>query len=366
MRAYRKTPTAQGFVYWVSENSPDNDGNVWAAQTPLPGEPPRDKNDLTDIAINRSYQLIFPADAYTTGTIQLTRDLGGSATSPNVVGLRGVDLANDPPKPNESLFYDGYSWITESISTALSLNPNTIVTSDSLGVVSGVPIPGSSAKYAVLMQKADGSVAFEKLSLDMLEPAFSINSFSPTPGTPTLLVVGTTLTNPSFTMSYNSAPISATISVNSGAPITISSPFNTFTYTGSFTGTNSGYTVNFTLTAGNGVGTKSATIPFTWGYNVYSGVASIWSGISDKLSTITTMHSDIQLSRKKEAGFTVTAGSGQYIYYATPAAFGEATFTTNLTGGFSKVESSFDINGVPYYVYQSEQKNLGTTTVKVT
>lgn len=364
MRAYRTTSGAQGFVYWISQNAPDYDGSVWQSQPASSGEPSRDKAHLTDISINRSYQLIFPADATNAGTIQLTRDLGGNALSPNVVGLRGVDLANDPPALNESLVYDGSKWITESISTALSLTPNTVVTANSAGAVSGVSLPSPTIPYAVLTQQNDGTLAFQKLSLDMLSPAFSITSFTST--SQYLLVVGDTLSNPSFNMVYSSPPTGATIRVDSGSPVTISSPFTSYAHTGSFTGSSFGDTVNFTVQATDGVASKSSTIQFKWGYRVYRGVAVKWSDIAtaNKVTTITGMINTIQMSRI--GAFSVTPGASEYIYYAIPASFGDATFTTNLTGGFIKVEPSLNINGVYYFVYQSEQKNLGATTVNVT
>jgi hypothetical protein len=352
----------------VSQDAPDNDGSVWESQA-QPGElPVRNKNDLANIAINRSYQLIFPADATTTGTIRLTGDLGGTATSPHVVGIQGKSVDSAAPLADYGLIFDGSKWSPKSIIESMHLSPNTIVKSDGDGYVSGVAIPGPSGKYKVLMQQADGYVvAFQKISYDMIDPAFSITSFSSTLPSSLLLEVGAALSNPQFSASYNKSITSVKLTGPNAIPQDVTSSPNSFTYSGpSITGSNSGQIASFTLEAGDGVGSKTSAITFTWGYNVYRGVASKWSDIvlTNRLAVITGMSCDIQLSRGRV--FTITAGASEYIYYAIPASFGDATFTTNLTGGFIKVESSFDISGVSYFVYQSEQKNLGTTTVNVT
>ncbi len=64
--------------------------------------------------------------------------------------------------------------------------------------------------------------------------------------------------------------------------------------------------------------------------------------------------------------FTVSAGVGQYIYYAFPAAFGAPTFIVGgWTGGFVQVASGVIINDISYVIWRSDNSGLGSTIVNV-
>jgi hypothetical protein len=77
------------------------------------------------------------------------------------------------------------------------------------------------------------------------------------------------------------------------------------------------------------------------------------------------------LATSRARTFTVTAGPGQKIYYAHRAAFGVATFFVGgFEGGFSAPTTIFVTNpygfAENYFLYESENANLGNTTVQVT
>lgn len=86
------------------------------------------------------------------------------------------------------------------------------------------------------------------------------------------------------------------------------------------------------------------------------------------------------LTSSKVSSFSVTAGEGEYIYYCLPERIGKCVFTVGvLSGGFtlvefvkddgSKVETMDFTNDSgytePYYIYRSNNPNVGTVSVTV-
>ena len=78
------------------------------------------------------------------------------------------------------------------------------------------------------------------------------------------------------------------------------------------------------------------------------------------------------LASSRGRTFTVTAGSGEHIYYAFPSSYGTPTFFVGgFEGGFELEASAVsvtNVNGVTqnYDLWKSTNANLGTTTVQVT
>ena len=77
-----------------------------------------------------------------------------------------------------------------------------------------------------------------------------------------------------------------------------------------------------------------------------------------------------ELQTSRETTIDVTAGAGQYIYYAVPTSYGDCTFTSGgFTGGFTKVAtvSYTNIYNVTtnYDIWKSDYAGLGTTSVIV-
>lgn len=286
MRAFRTTPTAQGFVYWTSDFSPDNDGSIWEAEPPLPAEPTRNKSDLINISINRSYpenlSAMFPA--------------------------------------------------------------NSVIYTNSAGALMGATIPSPPVDYKVLMQKG-GNIVFESVNSDMVASGFDITSFqmtSPasTPGDPPflLLEVGDVINHPSFSASYNGTPTSVHLSFDGGTPSDFSStPTNislgsTFTY-------NSNTEKEFSLIASYGAVTKSKTIQVKWFHKVYYGTGPYWSSISNKQAFVTGLTGSIQKDLNTTFIPTLPT-SGAYVYFACPQSYGAPTFSVGgWPGGFNAVDA---------------------------
>lgn len=123
---------------------------------------------------------------------------------------------------------------------------------------------------------------------------------------------------------------------------------------------------DFTLVADDGKNkaSKSATVNFCMA--VYYGVKTPGASIDNAL--VKSLTKTLQSSRGKT--FTVTAGAGQYIWYALPVTYGACKFNVGgFDGGFSLAETISFTNDAGhtenYYVYKSDNANLGTQTVKV-
>jgi len=84
-----------------------------AARADLPGE--NVKNQLSGSALpptgnTGSGYTPVPADSGTTGGVRLTNDLGGTDTSPSVVGLQNRPLASTAPSTGDVVTWDGTNW----------------------------------------------------------------------------------------------------------------------------------------------------------------------------------------------------------------------------------------------------------------
>lgn len=86
---------------------------------------------------------------------------------------------------------------------------------------------------------------------------------------------------------------------------------------------------------------------------------------------IESLRSTSVLSETLDTEFTVTAGTGDYIWFAYPKRFGRADFSYGgFTGGFFLFIEEIFTNkygaSEPYYVYRSDNPSLGNTKITVT
>lgn len=77
-----------------------------------------------------------------------------------------------------------------------------------------------------------------------------------------------------------------------------------------------------------------------------------------------------ELRSGKKPSFEVTANKNEYIYYCLPTRMGKCSFSMGgFSGGFELVKTIEFTNGEgykeDYYIYRSEQPNLGVSTVNV-
>lgn len=111
---------------------------------------------------------------------------------------------------------------------------------------------------------------------------------------------------------------------------------------------------------------KTTSVNFYHGR--YYGVSTVnsASGVTNDFVTGLTR----ELVSGRSGQFTVTAGTGQYIYYAIPASWGTPDFSVGgFSGGFSIIRT-FDFknasgNVTSYNVFKSTNANLGPTKVVV-
>lgn len=157
-----------------------------------------------------------------------------------------------------------------------------------------------------------------------------ITSFTNTVGT---VEIGSTVTSVTFNWVINKTP--ATLSINQGIG-SITPTLNTATRA-----VNVSTATTYTLTASDGTSypgnTDTATTAISFQHKVYWGISASTSLDS---SQIIALNSSFGTTRVKS--FTIN-GDGQYIYYAYPASFGNATFTVNglVNSAWTKTTLSF-------------------------
>ncbi len=229
----------------------------------------------------------------------------------------------------------------------------------------GLPTP-IGTEGAVIVETDMGAYEQRRLRNSDIDPDFSISGFSLSSGS--LIEVGDTLTNPAFSASYSLTPDSVTLQDNQGGSIvSLSSPFTSFSYTGSYTEATYNATVNFNLAATEGGVTDNDSVTKRWVQKVF------WGADVDGLNTEADIEglSNEALATSRNRTFTVTAGVGEHIYYAYRSAFGAATFTVGgFEGGFELVSDSISVTNAfgfteNYTLYKSTNPNLGSTTVTV-
>lgn len=204
-----------------------------------------------------------------------------------------------------------------------------------------------------------------QLTQDMILPGFSV-----TMGGGGTVEVGATVTTPAFTASYVSGPATNVILTDTEAtpPKNVTSTPTSFTSDGTFQKTVISASVTFTTTAFKGSIQKTSQVSYTWLPRVYYGVATPAAYTEAFIEALPTF----ALAAGRARTFSVNAGVGQKIYYAYPATFGDGTFFVGgFEGGFTKVASNVSVtNGfgvvLNYDVWESNNANLGSTTVQVT
>lgn len=208
------------------------------------------------------------------------------------------------------------------------------------------------------IQYDDDTTLYDAVA-DLLYEAIAISSFTNTTGT---VEIGSTVDSCTFKWATNKTPTTLTLAGES-IDVTLTST----TLTGMALSLTAAGSKSYTLVATDereASASKSTSIYF---YNgVYYGVGTVTS--ADEVDSAFILGLTKNLQNSKAKSFTVTAGSGQYIYYALPARLGTPTF---YVGGF---EGGFDLLATvdftnasgfteSYNVYKSTNANLGSTTV---
>ena len=186
---------------------------------------------------------------------------------------------------------------------------------------------------------------------ELLYKPISITSFSASPSTAEIGSVVTTLT---LTWSY-----SKEIEWQKLDGVEIDKTIRKTTYN------NITSNKNYSIQANDGKTTASRSAGISFMNGKYTGVAT--EGIYDNSFILKLSKT---LTTSKNGSFTVNCGEGQYIFFAIPTRFGVPKFSVGgFEGGFELVATIDFTNSSnytePYYVYKSENSNLGNTTVNV-
>ena len=191
---------------------------------------------------------------------------------------------------------------------------------------------------------------------DLLYEPINLTSFTNSVNT---VEMGTTISEVTLNWDYNKVPTSLTLDGEAvETPTAKTKTLSELSLT-----TDKTYTL-IAKDERNASSTKTTKVSFLNG--VYWGVgASIEAGAADSAFILGMQK---QLSGSKAKTFTVNAGANQHIYYAVPKRLGTVSFNVGgFDGGFSLLtEVSFqNASGYTedYYVYKSDNANLGNTTV---
>ena len=214
----------------------------------------------------------------------------------------------------------------------------------------------------------DGNnINWRKIKASDITPDFALTSFSCS--TPTL-EVGYSVSSFIFNYSSNETSASASISDNFYNLSTVVSTTSPITYNRSFSRNTVG-SYSFALTVHNSSNSSSSlSISVTWLIRRYYGSQTKWNRISD-LQTFVKALNQTDLASNKNLTYNTNCGTGQNIYYVIPASFGTVSFWVNgFQGGFSKISSinitnQYGITSL-YDIYESDNSNLGDTTVNIT
>lgn len=212
----------------------------------------------------------------------------------------------------------------------------------------------------VMSQKAvtDEINALKKLIDDATYSPITITSFAVTPS---IVEIGSTVT--SVVLSWSLGGSAPTTLVVDGTTITDSTQ-TSLTRSRLSLKTNTTYSMSAT-DAKAATASKTATLSFL--NRVHWGAASV-PELYNSAFVLGLKNNALASSRNRT--FSVTAGAGQYIYYTIPSSFGTPTFNVGgFDGGFTKVATFQHTNSsgavAAYDVYQSDNPNLGTQTVRV-
>ena len=182
------------------------------------------------------------------------------------------------------------------------------------------------------------------------------------------LEVGQMLVNPSFNASYNRSPTTATLQDNQGNPSqNVLGVANPIVVARSYQKNTADQSVSFTLSATEPQNPASAAATWVWRQKAFWGIGPTGQRSSAFIQAL----ANSVLTSSKNRSFTVDAGStDQHIYYAYRAAYGTSTFWVGgFEGGFDGPYTVSVTNpyGVTenFYLYQSVQPGLGSTTVTV-
>lgn len=239
----------------------------------------------------------------------------------------------------------------------------------------------------VISQSGDiiGSDVYNKIEIVSLSPradhtlyvnyatkvTVSDNGGNPSPTDPPLQInvtgpmfaeVGETVTNPSFSVTYNRQPQMSLLYNPDG--------FGVQTITGLYDFTSEGVfyrdvkdMAQFTITGIEGTVDTSQIIDFNWVFKTYYGTGPSWNEIIEKDIFVRSLFEDLRLATQKT--IDLYSGDNEFIYFAQPTSYGPITFSASDTSViFGKlsdnlvIKNNYGISEV-YTVWSTRSSNLG-------
>ncbi len=241
------------------------------------------------------------------------------------------------------------------------LSSNNIVITSLSGSLTTLPLIGQ--QFAVFGENPLGQMNFFRLTSDMILPSFIVSMSGGI-----AVEVGQTVTHPIFTANYNRTPTSVILTDTEGSPPKdVSGTPNSFNSNATVTKNTVNATDIFTITASDGIVTKTANTTYIWEQKNYFGVGTAGQTTAAFILSLTGI-----LSSSLANTFSVTAGASQKIYFACRAVYGTPTFTVGgFSGGFNLVSNTISVTNTHgftenYELWESTNVNLGATTVVVT
>ena len=209
---------------------------------------------------------------------------------------------------------------------------------------------------------SDALEYLENAMQDLVYEAVKIDTLTVTPANAEM---GSTVTSVAVAYALNKIPATLTLDGDSISPVET----GTVNLSGLSLTANKTYTMvatdNGSPSHSPATATKSVTLSFL--NSVYYG-AAVDPGTVDSAFLIGL--SNAVLTNTRARTITVNAGVNQYIWYAVPTRLGSCTFkVSGFEGGFQRVSTFSHTNASGYienyYVYKSDNANLGSTTVTV-
>lgn len=191
-----------------------------------------------------------------------------------------------------------------------------------------------------------------------VSPVVSTLTASPNGGT---FEIGAIISSP-ITFSWT---INKTITSQSLTDCTIS---NATLRTVQYTGSNISANKTFTLTVSDGKNSSNRSITYTFQHRKYWGVSTLPGTYNSAF--IKSLTSSEFSTTKAKSSFNIISGTGQYIFYCFPTAWGTPTFNVGgFKGGFEKI-ATIDFtnasgNTTSFDIWKSENSNLGTQSIIV-
>jgi hypothetical protein len=343
----------------------------------------------SNIPYGVSYDINALTKPVALGAFTAGGDLSGTETDQTVIGLQTRPVSGIAPTDGYVLTWNGSVWLPLPTAGGVAFS-NDLSGSDTAQTVKGLynnPLSSTAPVQSAVPVWDTGVLEYDirKLTLDDLGPAFAITAFYETGGI-SVVEVGVTVTNPSFTASYSSSPGSANItnSYNIDSPLNLISPYTSGTVVGAFTAGGSAVTyVSFTLQAIAATTQYDYTYIY-WEIRDYGGVgaagatSSVTSSVYPATATATLSTGDVLSDQGLFYGpegigtlYGPFSPSAQKIYLLLQG--GSHTFKDANTGfGFAfnapttvTFTNQYGVSGITMYLYESQFLLSATFTIEV-